>query len=379
MTASTAQTGTAQTGASTLDDEELEALRDTVREVCADAGGTTSVRELDENGRGYDERLWRVLAQEVGLAGLGLPGPYGDGGLAELAVVCEELGRVLAPVPFLGSTVLAGQVLARCGPLSTTALKALAEGQVHALAVADADGAWRPENLAVTAQPAGDGWRLTGMSPFVLDGTAAAGFVVAAAGPDGVDVFTVAAGAPGVTARPTECLDLSRSQAMLLLDDAPAVRVTVGGTGATAVTEGLDLALVALSAEQLGGAQACLDMTVAYARERTQFGRAIGSFQAVKHRCADMLLQVETARSAVLRAVAVQDDPSALAEAAAVAQSWCCEAYAWVAEETVQLHGGIGFTWEHDAHLYFRRAVADAALLGGSAHHRERLARLLGW
>lgn len=365
-----------------LEEEELRALGETVREVCADAGGTAVVRKLmDRPGDvpGRDERLWNLIAREIGLAGLGLPAPYGDGGLAELAVVCEELGRVLAPVPFLGSTVLAGQVLARCGPAAAPALEAVAAGRVHALAVADADGVWRPENLAVTARCTAGGWRLTGLSPFVLDGAGAAGFVVAATGPDGVDVFTVAAGDPGVAAHPAECLDLSRSQAMLRLADAPAVRLTDGGGGAEAVTRGLDQALVALSAEQLGAAQACLDLTVAYARERTQFGRAIGGFQAVKHRCADMLLQVETARSAVLRAVDVQDDPAALAEAAAVAQSWCCEACAWVAEEAVQLHGGIGFTWEHDVHLYFRRAVADAALLGGSAHHRERLARLLGW
>ncbi|CAM5643497.1 Acyl-CoA dehydrogenase OS=Streptomyces alboniger OX=132473 GN=CP975_15135 PE=3 SV=1 [Streptomyces alboniger] len=136
---------------------------------------------------------------------------------------------------------------------------------------------------------------------------------------------------------------------------------------------------MALAAEQLGGAQAALDLTVAHVRERTQFGRAIGSFQAVKHTCADMLLQVESARSAVVRAVRAAGSPQALAEAAAVAQSWCGEAFTSVAAECVQLHGGMGFTWEHDAHLYFRRAQSDAVLLGGAAHHRERLAGLLGW
>ncbi|CAM5442993.1 putative Acyl-CoA dehydrogenase [Streptomyces afghaniensis 772] [Streptomyces afghaniensis] len=139
------------------------------------------------------------------------------------------------------------------------------------------------------------------------------------------------------------------------------------------------MALIALAAEQLGGAQAALDMTVAHVRDRTQFGRAIGGFQAVKHACADMLLQVEAARSAVVRAVLADGSPGALAEAAAVAQTWCGEAFVSVAAECVQFHGGMGFTWEHDAHLYFRRAQSDAVLLGGAAHHRERLAGLLGW
>lgn len=368
---------TTRAAESTLDEEELETLRVTVREVCADAGGTAIVRGL--GGLGHDERLWRVLADEVGLAGLGIPGPAGDGGLAELAVVCEELGAVLAPVPLLSSTVLAGQVLAQSGPAAASALTGLAGGEVHALAVADADGVWRPDRLAVRAEHTPAGWVLHGVSPFVLDATAASTFVVAASTPGGVDVFTVPASGPGVHVQETECLDLSRAQAMLHFTAAPATALTEGGSGAAAVRHGLDRALIALAAEQLGGAQACLDMTVAYVSERTQFGRAIGSFQAVKHRCADALLQVETARSAVVRAVQADGDPAALAEAAAVAQAWCSEAFVWVAEECLQLHGGMGFTWEHDAHLYFRRAVADAALLGDGRHHRERLAGLLGW
>ncbi|HEX6358760.1 acyl-CoA dehydrogenase [Actinophytocola sp.] len=362
--------------ASGLDGEELDALRDTVRAACADAGGTAAVRRLGE-GPGYDETLWHLLSREIGLGGLGLP--RGDGGLAEVAVVCEELGRVLAPVPFLGSTVLAGQVLAQCGPAAEAAVAAVIAGEVYALAVADADGVWRPERLAVTAHRTPEGWVLSGASPFVVDGGAATTFVVAAVTGDGVDVFTVPATDPGVHVLATMCLDLGRPQAMVRFTGAVGSPLTADGAGVAAVTAGLDRALVALSAEQLGGAQACLDMTVVYAAQRTQFGRAIGSFQAVKHRCADMLLRVETARSAVLRAVAAEDDPTALAEAAAVAQIWCGEAFTWIAEETVQLHGGTGFTWEHDAHLYFRRAVADAALFGGASHHRERLAQLLGW
>jgi alkylation response protein AidB-like acyl-CoA dehydrogenase len=182
-----------------------------------------------------------------------------------------------------------------------------------------------------------------------------------------------------VTVRRVPTLDLSRGQAVVSFSGARARPLTAGGEGVDVVTRALDVAMVALAAEQLGGAQAALDMTVAHVRDRTQFGRPIGGFQAVKHTCADMLLQVESARSAVVRAVRAAHSPGALAEAAAVAQAWSGEAFVFVAAECVQLHGGMGFTWEHDAHLYFRRAQSDAVLLGGAAHHRERLAGLLGW
>ncbi len=361
-------------------ESELEDLRETVRSVCADAGGIGAVRSLDEHSPGTHADLWDTLGRQVGLAALGLPEDVGGiGGLAEIAVVCEELGRTLAPVPLLSSTVLAGQVLAGCGTAAQP-LTELAEGREHALAVVAPDGVWRPG-----AVPVGVTWRggvavLDGTAPFVLSGADAEVLVVAAAGPDGVDLFLVDPREPGVTVRRVPTLDLSRGQAVVTFTGARARALTAGGEGTEVVTRALDTALVALAAEQLGGAQAALDMTVAHVRDRTQFGRALGSFQAVKHTCADMLLQVESARSSVVRAVrAAGSSPEALTEAAAVAQVWCGEAFTFVAAECVQLHGGMGFTWEHDAHLYFRRAQSDAVLLGGAAHHRERLAGLLGW
>ena len=179
--------------------------------------------------------------------------------------------------------------------------------------------------------------------------------------------------------RPLETLDASRSQAEITFDDAPAQRLTHGGEGAAVVSAALDVALVVLAAEQVGGAAACLDAAVDYAKVRHQFSRPIGSFQAIKHKLADLLLLVEMARSALDRALLVEDDPMALAEAAALATVWCSEAYTGVATENVHVNGGTGFTWEHDAHLYFRRAKADEVLLGGPAVHRERLAQLLAW
>ncbi|WP_329212982.1 acyl-CoA/acyl-ACP dehydrogenase [Streptomyces sp. NBC_01485] len=358
---------------------ELDDLRETVRSVCADAGGVAAVRGLDERLPGIDAGLWDTLGRRVGLAALGLPEAVGGvGSLAEIAVVCEELGRTLAPVPLLSSTVLAGQALAGCGTAEAP-LAELAEGRIHSLAVAAPDGVWRPDAVPVAVAWRGGAPVLDGTAPFVLDGADAEMLVVAAAGPDGVDLFLADPREPGVTVRRVPTLDLSRGQAVVTFSGAAARALTAGGEGAEVVTRALDVAFVALAAEQLGGAQAALDMTVAQVRERTQFGRAIGSFQAVKHTCADMLLQVESARSAVVRAVRAAGSPEALAEAAAVAQSWCGEAFTFVAAECVQLHGGMGFTWEHDAHLYFRRAQSDAVLLGGADHHRERLAGLLSW
>ncbi|WDV56188.1 acyl-CoA/acyl-ACP dehydrogenase [Streptomyces coeruleorubidus] len=362
-----------------LSNTELADLRETVRSVCADAGGTAAVRRMSEEAPGVDAELWDTLGRQVGLAALGLPESAGGiGGLAEIAAVCEELGRTLVPVPLLSSTVLAGQVLAGCGT-ADKALAELAEGTVHALAVAAPDGRWRPDAVPVAVSWQGGVPLLDGTAPFVLDGADADALVVAAAGTDGVDLFLADPREPGVTVRRVPTLDLSRGQAVVTFSGARAGALTAGGEGADIVSRALDVALIALAAEQLGGAQAALDMTVAHVRDRTQFGRAIGGFQAVKHACADMLLQVEAARSAVVRAVLADGSPGALAEAAAVAQAWCGEAFVSVAAECVQFHGGMGFTWEHDAHLYFRRAQSDAVLLGGAAHHRERLAGLLGW
>jgi alkylation response protein AidB-like acyl-CoA dehydrogenase len=358
-------------------ESELQDLRAAVREVCADAGGPGAVRELTPDGPGFDLRLWEVLGAQMGLAALGLPeSADGVGGLAEVTTVCEELGRALLPVPFLTSTVLAGQVLAAAGPAAGEALARVAAGEVAVLGVTGPAGVWDPAAVELRAD---SGARtIDGVLPVLPLGAGAALYVVAARTDDGVDLFTVDAG-PGVAAVAVDSLDLSRPSAVVTFTDAPAVRLTTGGSADAVVPAALDVAAVALAAEQLGGAEACLELTVGYLKERRQFGRAIGSFQAVKHACADLLVLVETCRSAVVRARDAVGSAEGLAEAASVAQVWCSEAYRSVTAETVQLHGGIGFTWEHDAHLYFRRARADAVLLGGAAHHRERLATLLGW
>jgi alkylation response protein AidB-like acyl-CoA dehydrogenase len=360
--------------------DDLTQLRDAVRDACTKSGGTAAARALSEQDASWDSAAWSVLTEQIGLGGLALPEETGGlGGLAEVAVVCEELGYHLLPVPFLSSTVLAGQVLRGCGAPALGALTEIAAGKVYALVAVDGDGVWSADRLTVRARPDGNGWQLDGRAAFVFDGFGAEAFVVVADAGDGPDVFMARGADATVTVRPMTTLDLARSQASVSFASAPAVRLTSGGSGGAIVHTAMDFSFVSLAAEQLGGAQACLDMTVEYVKMRRQFGREIGSFQAVKHRCADMLAQVEFCRTAVARAVDVEHDPLALAEAAAVAQSWCSEAFLAVAAETVHLLGGIGFTWEHDAHLFFRRARADAVAFGGAAHHRERLAQLLAW
>jgi alkylation response protein AidB-like acyl-CoA dehydrogenase len=367
---------------------ELAALREAVRDLIEGSGGIAPARRrLDAQPKdepGYDQDAWRLLGTEMGLAGLGIAEDLGGagGGLAELTVVAEELGRALLPVPFFSSTVLAGQILARCPDAGPDLLAQVAAGgELAAFAGTDPDGCWRPDRLPVEANADGRqaSVRLHGQADFVLDGAAAAHLVVAARTPAGCDLFLVAGDAEGVRRQALETLDPTRAQASVSLENTPGTPLTTGGAGAAAVSAGLDVALVVLAAEQVGGAAACLDLAVEYAKLRHQFSRAIGSFQAIKHKLADLLLLVEMGRSAVDRAMAAEHDPARLAEAAAVAKIWCSDAYTTVATENVQIHGGIGFTWEHDAHLYFRRARADEQLLGDATFHRERLAALLGW
>jgi len=371
--------------AALMQTEEIAALRETVDAVARAAGGTGVARTLTPDGPGYSEPVWRTLVDDIGLGGLGLPEDAGGlGGLAELAAVAESLGAAMIPVPFLSSTVLSGQVLSRCGPAASSILTRLIDGEVVATVLLDADGRWNPAGLPIRAEPSESGWLLSGSANFVLDGPGARHLVVVAATDSGPAVFALEPAAAGVVIEPLATLDLARAQARVRLAGARGTLLSAGPDVADRVESAVDVALVALSAEQLGGAQAALDLTLDHVRSRRQFGRAIGSFQAVKHRCADMLVLVETARSAVDRAVAAgspgSDTPGpGLAEAASVAGAWCSEAFVKVSEAAVHLHGGMGFTWEHDAQLYFRRARADAALFGDPAFHRERLARLLAW
>ena len=376
----TTDMGTAQQDAERAG--ELAALREAVRDLVDGSGGVAAARRRLDAGPGYDERAWGLLGRDMGLAGLGIAENLGGagGGLAELTVVAEELGRSLLPVPFFSSTVLAGQILARCPDTAGDLLARLSAGhELTAFVGTDADGCWRPERLPVEAEADEATWRLRGTAHFVLDGASADHLVVAAATPSGCDLFLVAGDSEGVERRALPALDPTRGQASVSFDGAAGTPLTSGGGGAAATGAALNLALVVLAAEQVGGAAACLDMAAEYAKIRHQFSRPIGGFEAIKHKLADLLILVEMGRSAIDRALLAEQDSSRLAEAAAVAKIWCSDAFTTVTTENVHIHGGIGFTWEHDAHLYFRRARADEGLLGDATVHRERLATLLSW
>ncbi|MEU1491648.1 acyl-CoA dehydrogenase family protein [Streptomyces sp. NPDC005776] len=330
------------------------------------------------------DAAWAPLATQIGATGLAVPEEYGGagGGARDVHVLMEELGRSLSPLPCLGSSVLTvGALLASgdeeaCGRL----LPGLAEGtSVGTLAWAE-QGSWDQEAVRAeaVAQPGG-GRLITGTKEYVLDRPGVDVLVVAARTAHGVSLFEVAPDGAGVRREPVVTMDETRAQARWVLDGAEGRLLGADGDGGRTLEHVRDLACTALAAEQVGAAERCLELTVAYARTRVQFGRPIGSFQAVKHRLADAYVLVESARSAALGAAfAADEDPGALPRAAAVAKSVCSEAFSAVAGEMIQLHGGIGITWEHDAHRYFKRAHGAGELFGPPSHHRARLAAGLG-
>ncbi len=350
----------------------LDELRATVRSACASLGGAACARRaIDAGTPGADAKAWAVLSEQVGIAALGLPEERGGlGGLSEMMAVSEELGATLLPVPFFSSTVLTGQVLARCEGSAHTTLDGMAGGETAMLAALGNDGLWDPAHAAFTL--ASDG-HVSGHASTVL-GVPDTRWLVAATSDE---LVLVDLAGPGCEVVPLPTLDLTRSVGTVTLTAAPSTVVSDNPDGV--LRPALDVATLVLAAEQIGGAQACLDMTVAYVEERHQFSRPIGSFQAIKHTLADALVKIEMGRSALARAVELSERTEDLTESAAVARIWCNEAYRFVSAEAIQLHGGIGFTWEHDAHLYFRRARADALILGTTSCWRERLAQTLNW
>jgi len=381
-----------------LSDDQV-ALRDAAAALLEGRCPSTRVREVAGSERHLDAELWEAMAAQGWPA---VERPAHDGGLGlgmvEVAVLCEQLGRHLAPVPFVGTVLAHGALTAAAAPggdagdaadgaeagdttgVAAGGVSGLGDvdmaGWARRLAAGDARGAlaWSSRDDAVLAERrAGTGWRLTGRTDPVVFGPDA----------EVVVVFARASGVPAVFAlaqpdsarpAPQPAMDRTRSLARLELDDAPATRLG----GPVAADALLDRAATAVSAEMLGAASRVLEMTVQYAKDRVQFGRPIGGFQAVKHRCADMLVDVEGMRSAAYYAAwAVgAGDPEA-SSAAAAAKVWCSDAARRVMASGLQVHGGIGFTWEHDLHLFLKRSQLDQVSFGTAAHHRERLARIL--
>lgn len=365
--------------------EEHSQLREAVRDFLADKSPETEVRRLMETGEGYDPAVWRQMATQLGLQGLIIPEEHGGAGFGyvELLVVLEEMGRSLLCAPYFSTVALAANLLLALGDKEAQAecLPGIADGSLTAtVALAEASGRWDEEGITATATEAGDGgWTLSGEKTYVLDGHTAGLILVAARTPGGISVFAVDPAAAGTEATPLKVMDLTRKQAKLAFDGAQARLVGPEGAAWPAISKTLDLAAVALAAEQAGGAQQVLDTAVAYAKERVQYGRAIGSFQAVKHKCAELLVEVESAKSAAYYAAwAAAEGSDELPVVASLAKSLCSEAYFHAAQENIQIHGGIGFTWEHSAHLYFKRAKSSELLFGDPAYHRELFAQRSG-
>lgn len=373
--------------------EEQQMLRDTARRFLEERAGLDTARVLMETEAGYDPETWADIA-EMGWQAMAVPEEYGGAGATavETAVLMEEMGRSLFPAPYLSTVVLAAGLLLEAGSEEQKAafLPGIASGEsLWALALTEPGGGWDPSGVRMTARREGEGWILDGTKSYVVDGHIAHRLLIVcrtAAGDrpaDGVTVFIAEAGAPGVSARKTLSMDQTRSLAEVRLEGVAVsdeARVGPEGGGWAAVDRVLDRAAAALACEQVGGAQACLEMAVEYARTRHQFGRPIGSFQAIKHKCADMLVAVESAKSAAYYAAraAAGEDGEDLSVAAPLAKSYCSEAYFRCAAENIQIHGGIGFTWEHDAHLFFKRAKSSEIMFGDPAHHRARLADRIG-
>jgi len=351
-----------------------DALRDSVRRLFADRCPPELVaRAYDTNAPVPQEfsDIWRTLAAELGVAGLLVPESLGGAGAGarETAVVMEEIGRAVAPVPFLSSAVLATVTLLRAGETDT--LSALAKGAVTAALVLPLSAA--PGDPVSGVSIGADG--LTGVVGSVAGAAEADVLVVPVSGADGLELHTVSATAAGVEVSPVLALDMTRPLADVRFSGAASSRV---GSGQAAVAAALETGAALLASEQLGVAQWCFDTTLAYAKERKQFGRTIGSYQAIKHRLSDLWFEVSAATAAARYAAdtcARGDDDAAAA--AAIGQVYCSGIAVHAAEECIQLHGGIGMTWEYPAHLYLKRAKSDQLAFGTAYRHRARLAELV--
>jgi alkylation response protein AidB-like acyl-CoA dehydrogenase len=364
--------------------EEQDELRRITRAFLESKSSEAEVRRLMETTEGYDPKVWSQMANELGLQSLAIPEEYGGQGFTnvELTVVLEEMGRALLCAPYFSTAVLAANAILHSGDedAKKRLLPGIASGETIAtLAFTEPNGRWDEAGIEATASEGDGGWTIDGTKMFVLDGHVADLIIVAARTGAGVSLFSVPGDAAGLTRTPLSTMDQTRKQAKLEFAGTPATLIGTDGAGWTTLDRVLDLAAVALAAEQVGGAQFVLEMAVQYAKDRVQFGRPIGSFQAIKHKCADMLLEVESAKSAAYYAAwCAAELNDELPEVACLAKAYCSEAYFHAAAENIQIHGGIGFTWEHPAHLYFKRAKSSELLFGDPAYHRELLAQRLG-
>lgn len=359
-------------------------LRELAGDYFRDKSPESEVRRLMATEEGYDPAVWKQLAQELGLQGIAIPVEYGGHGYGwvELGIVLEEMGRALVCAPFFSTVVLAATTLLESGDEEAKLqyLPGIADGSLIAtVALTEESGRWDEGGVTLPATHTADGWTLSGAKHFVLDGAVAGLLLVPARTATGVSLFAVDAASSGLTRTPSVTLDETRKLAVVEFDATPATLIGAEGGGWPVLSRTLDFAAVALAAEQVGGAQAALDMSVEYLKTRVQFGQLIGAFQALKHMAADVLLEVESARSAAYYALdAAAEDNDEFPVAASLAKAYCSDAFVTAAHQNIQFHGGMGFTWEVPAHLYFKRARSSEVFLGDPAAHREALAQRMG-
>jgi alkylation response protein AidB-like acyl-CoA dehydrogenase len=364
--------------------DEQEELRSTVRAFLDSKSSEEAVREQMETDNGFDTAVWSQMAEQMGLQGLHIPEEYGGSGFGyvELGIVLEEMGRSLLCAPFFSSVVLAANALIHSGDEAAKKahLPGIASGETIAtLAYTEPSGKWDESGITMQASGSAGSYTLTGTKMYVIDGHTANLLIVAARTGAGVSLFAVDGNAAGLTRTALSTMDQTRKQAKIEFANTPATLIGAEGKGWDILSTVLDLAAVGLAAEQVGGAQKVLEMAVEYAKVRVQFGRPIGSFQAIKHKCADMLLEVESAKSAAYYGLwCASEMNEELPSVASLAKAYCSEAYFHATAENIQIHGGIGFTWEHPAHLYFKRAKSSELMFGDPTYHREQLAQRIG-
>jgi len=365
-------------------EQELADLRKSVR-------GFLSVRQEGflDRAKTWDAPLidlssWQRMATELDVQGLAIPQQYGGHGygLPELRIVLEECGRSLAPLPFLSTVIMAATALSASqdDDACTRYLPDIASGRLLAtLAAVEKSGRWFPAEWMTKAEERDGQWWITGTKFLVLDGLSSDVYLVLAHTSAGLTLFEVERGAEGLRCEPMPGLDLTRRYARAEFANVPSWIVGSLGAGEAILENVLEYLRIGLAAEAVGAAERCLEMSVDYAKTRYQFGRAIGSFQAVKHLCAEMFAQLEGARASLAEAtLSERERPDDLPLLAVVSFVECARMFFFVARENIQVHGGIGFTWEHDAHLYFRRAKATELVLGGPATDYEAVLTKIG-
>src|SRR5262245_45445655 len=371
--------------------EEQEMLRKSARDFLVKESPMTYVRRMMEDDRGFTDEQWKKMA-ELGWMGLILPEEHGGAGLTfvDLVVVLEEMGRVVLPGPFFSTVILGGVALAEGGSAAQKEelLPKIASGALRVtLAQLEPNGRWDADGIQLAAESGGGGYRLSGTKLFVPDAHTADLLVVAGRAPgskgaEGISLFLVDARAGGIKTTLLKMMDQTRKLCEVVLEDVnvPAARVLGSpGQGWPLLDHIIDRGKVGMCAEMCGGAQRVLEMSVDYAKVREQFGKPIGSFQAIQHKCANMLVEVESSKSATYYAAwAVANGVEEAPLAAAMAKAYCSDAYRHTAGEGIQIHGGIGFTWEHDMHIYFKRAKSSEVTFGDATWNREIVAQLIG-